>query len=180
MSIERGLVPVDRAMMLPSLTGRSVQAAGLPVEEVRVPELVDRQLQCCSCGKKFLFSADEQRVFQDRGFSEPRRCRECRDHRRIHSDDGEGAVYHAPAQDPPGIPRPPGECQRAKTPRVITNVQLQEWRRERPLFEAVCSRCGQIAFVPFRPTEGRQVLCRICFREGEQHSSSPAPRSRLV
>jgi len=30
---------------------------------------------------------------------------------------------------------------------------------------AVCSQCGKETTVPFRPTQGRPVFCRECFRE---------------
>ena len=36
-----------------------------------------------------------------------------------------------------------------------------------------CSVCGQETTVPFRPTQGRPVLCRSCF-EQNRRASSPA------
>jgi CxxC-x17-CxxC domain-containing protein len=36
---------------------------------------------------------------------------------------------------------------------------------------AVCSQCGKETTVPFRPTQGRPVFCRECFRE-KQHAAS--------
>ena len=36
---------------------------------------------------------------------------------------------------------------------------------------AVCSQCGKETTVPFRPTQGRPVLCRECFRE-KRHAAS--------
>ena len=30
---------------------------------------------------------------------------------------------------------------------------------------AICSQCGRETTVPFRPTQGRPVLCRDCFKE---------------
>jgi len=36
---------------------------------------------------------------------------------------------------------------------------------------AVCSQCGKETTVPFRPTQGRPVLCRECFR-GKRHAAS--------
>ena len=36
---------------------------------------------------------------------------------------------------------------------------------------AVCSQCGKETTVPFRPTQGRPVLCRDCFRE-KRHVAS--------
>lgn len=34
----------------------------------------------------------------------------------------------------------------------------------RRFYPAVCSACGSATEVPFEPTEGRQVLCRACFK----------------
>lgn len=35
---------------------------------------------------------------------------------------------------------------------------------DRPLFDATCTRCGVQTQVPFKPTPGRDVFCRDCFR----------------
>ncbi|MCX6768656.1 MAG: DNA-directed RNA polymerase [Candidatus Micrarchaeota archaeon] len=36
---------------------------------------------------------------------------------------------------------------------------------DREMTDAVCSDCGQPCQVPFKPTEGRPVYCRECFRK---------------
>ena len=36
--------------------------------------------------------------------------------------------------------------------------------RERKMYDAVCSKCGKQAQVPFQPQEGRPVYCRECYR----------------
>src|SRR5438105_4277556 len=36
---------------------------------------------------------------------------------------------------------------------------------------AVCSQCGKETTVPFRPTQGRPIFCRECFRE-RRHAAS--------
>ncbi len=35
---------------------------------------------------------------------------------------------------------------------------------DRPSFDATCTRCGVQTTVPFKPTPGRDVFCRDCFR----------------
>jgi len=45
----------------------------------------DIQIHCDECGKLFTFSAGEQKYFQKRGFSEPKRCEECRFEGRSHA-----------------------------------------------------------------------------------------------
>lgn len=38
-------------------------------------------------------------------------------------------------------------------------------------FDVVCAKCGKHTTVPFRPTNGKPVLCRDCFRNNESQSS---------
>jgi NAD-dependent SIR2 family protein deacetylase len=39
----------------------------------------DKSLQCADCGATFTFSAEEQELFQSRGYTnEPKRCPDCR------------------------------------------------------------------------------------------------------
>ncbi len=35
---------------------------------------------------------------------------------------------------------------------------------DRPMFDTTCSRCGTATQVPFKPTPGRDVFCRDCFK----------------
>jgi len=42
----------------------------------------DKELTCKDCGQSFTFTAGEQEFFQSRGFSEPIRCKACRDIRK--------------------------------------------------------------------------------------------------
>ena len=39
----------------------------------------DKELTCKDCGQAFTFTAGEQDFFTERGFSEPVRCKVCRD-----------------------------------------------------------------------------------------------------
>ena len=40
--------------------------------------------------------------------------------------------------------------------------------------EVTCDKCGETCTVPFKPTEGKPVYCRKCFRN--QGDSSPASK----
>jgi CxxC-x17-CxxC domain-containing protein len=43
----------------------------------------DKQLTCVDCGATFVFTANEQQLFAERGYTnEPKRCLACRDSRR--------------------------------------------------------------------------------------------------
>lgn len=47
----------------------------------------DKELTCKDCGQSFTFTAGEQEFFQSRGFSEPIRCKSCRDIRKSQKSD---------------------------------------------------------------------------------------------
>ncbi|MFL6335293.1 MAG: zinc-ribbon domain-containing protein [Pyrinomonadaceae bacterium] len=38
----------------------------------------DKELTCADCRGKFLWSAKDQEFFAEKGFSEPKRCKDCR------------------------------------------------------------------------------------------------------
>ena len=46
----------------------------------------DKTITCTDCGQDFVFSADEQELFQTRGYTnEPKRCTPCRNARKQNS-----------------------------------------------------------------------------------------------
>ena len=96
----------------------------------------DKSLQCSDCGATFVFSAEEQGVFESRGYTnEPKRCPECRQARKARQDGnsyGNGSYNSRP-------------------------------RRE--MFPAVCAECGKDTQVPFQPREGRPVYCSDCYNK---------------
>jgi CxxC-x17-CxxC domain-containing protein len=101
----------------------------------------DKTLVCADCRQEFVFTASEQQFYTDRGFSDPRRCRNCRAQRKAQmgSGDSMGGGYSAGG-----------------------GGGFRE-RRPREMFEATCSNCGKTAQVPFRPTSGKPVFCDDCF-----------------
>jgi hypothetical protein len=48
----------------------------------------DKTLTCADCSQAFTFSAGEQQFYQERGMSEPKRCKECRQARKANRDSG--------------------------------------------------------------------------------------------
>ena len=105
----------------------------------------DRTLTCADCSQEFVFTASEQQFYQERGFSDPRRCRSCRAARKASMGSGDsmgggGGGYSAGG-----------------------GGGFRE-RRPREMFEATCSNCGKTAMVPFRPTSGKPVYCDDCFQ----------------
>ncbi len=57
----------------------------------------DKSIQCSDCGTTFAFTAEEQELFQSRGYTnEPKRCPECRQARK--SERNDNSSYRAPRQ----------------------------------------------------------------------------------
>jgi hypothetical protein len=41
-------------------------------------QVADVELHCADCGHKFIFSAENQVYFRDKGYAPPKRCKPCR------------------------------------------------------------------------------------------------------
>jgi len=97
-------------------------------------EFVDRLLKCSDCGQEFVFTAGEQLFFHDKQFKND-----------------------------------PKRCKLCKAKRaglgrntsVNGSMTLPLSRTET---RTQCSACGVETTVPFKPTQGRPVLCRSCFQ----------------
>lgn len=70
----------------------------------------------------------------------------------------------------------PKRCKNCKSKRLaaIGVTPVRQGFQPRPKVEthAVCSQCGKETTVPFRPTQGRPIFCRECFRERRQAASA--------
>ncbi|MCZ7383655.1 MAG: zinc-ribbon domain containing protein [Candidatus Methanoperedens sp.] len=44
--------------------------------------MVDKKLLCIDCNKGFVFTEAEQQFFEEKGYSEPIRCKDCRSKRK--------------------------------------------------------------------------------------------------
>ena len=98
-------------------------------------QFVDRILTCVDCQGEFIFTAGEQLFFFDKQFkNDPKRCKPCKSRRSGLAAAANGATGPAAA----GLSR--------------TETRTQ------------CSDCGIETTVPFKPTQGRPVLCRQCFQ----------------
>jgi len=56
----------------------------------------------------------------------------------------------------------PKHCKQCKAKRV------RGGSRVRPETRINCSQCGEATTVPFKPTQGRPVLCRVCFQQQQK------------
>jgi len=68
----------------------------------------------------------------------------------------------------------PKRCKQCKAKRANGGPRV------RPETRTTCSECGSETTVPFKPTQGRPVLCRSCFQKQQasprpQVSAGPAP-----
>jgi len=59
----------------------------------------------------------------------------------------------------------PKRCKSCKTRRGSRPAQPAPAMRDRVETQATCSACGKETTVPFRPTQGRPVLCKECFQQ---------------
>jgi CxxC-x17-CxxC domain-containing protein len=97
-------------------------------------QLEDRFLKCMDCGEDFVFTAGEQLFFQDKQFKND--PKRCKLCKAKRAGLGRSAAPGAAATLP---------------------FSRTETRTE-------CSACGIETTVPFKPTQGRPVLCRSCFQ----------------
>ncbi len=97
-------------------------------------DFVDRLLTCADCGGEFIFTAGEQLFFLDKQFKND--PKRCKPCKSRRS----GLVANAAGAGP-----------------AAAGLSRTETRTE-------CSECGIVTTVPFKPTQGRPVLCRQCFK----------------
>jgi len=61
----------------------------------------DKTIQCADCAVDFAFTAEEQELFQTRGYTnEPKRCPSCREARKAERNGNRGNNYGLPRQFP--------------------------------------------------------------------------------
>ena len=116
-------------------------------------QFVDRVLTCSDCHSEFIFTAGEQLFFADKQFKN--------DPKRCKPCKGRRSGLTAAANGT-GLP--------------AAGLSRTETRTE-------CSECGIETTVPFKPTQGRPVLCRQCFqakgRAVEPAAPLPSPHMPL-
>lgn len=139
---------------------------------------MDRNLTCADCGQEFVFTANEQDFYTERGFSDPRRCPACRQARKAQrgSTTGDSAGgYSSGGSSSGGSSYGSGGGYSSGGSSYGSGGGYSSGgyssggsrgysdRPPREMFEATCSSCGQVAKVPFRPTSGKPVYCTDCF-----------------
>jgi CxxC-x17-CxxC domain-containing protein len=109
----------------------------------------DRTVACNDCGSTFIFTAGEQAFYQERGFSDPKRCPDCRAARKAQRSSG---GYQSAGQA--GRSRGFGGGER----------RSGRERPQRRMYDIICDDCGQPAQVPFSPRDDRPVYCKECYQ----------------
>ena len=105
-------------------------------------EFQDKVLTCIDCGAEFVFTAGEQLFFHDKQFKNEPKRCKACKSKRV-------AILSTP---------PIGRGDAHHHARVETR--------------ATCSQCGKDTTVPFRPTQGRPILCRECFTQKKTAASA--------
>jgi CxxC-x17-CxxC domain-containing protein len=107
----------------------------------------DKVIVCADCGAEFVHSAADQQRYAERGFTnEPKRCRQCREKRKTQGGGGGGRSGGGGGGGGAGGGR------------------SGFGRPQRESYEVTCAECGAVTTVPFKPTSGRPVYCRDCYR----------------
>ena len=128
----------------------------------------DRTLTCRDCGQAFTFTAGEQAFYQERGFSEPQRCANCRAERKAQRNAGGDAGYSSGGG---GYSSGGGGYSSGGGGYSSGGGGGGYSSGPRQLFPAVCSSCGKDTEVPFQPSMDKPVYCRECFQE--RRASAP-------
>jgi CxxC-x17-CxxC domain-containing protein len=97
-------------------------------------EFVDRLLKCCDCSNEFVFTAGEQIFFFDKQFK----------------------------NDPKRCKL--CKAKRSGMARLANPAETMALPLSRTETRTRCSACDIETTVPFKPTQGRPVLCRSCFQ----------------
>jgi CxxC-x17-CxxC domain-containing protein len=67
----------------------------------------------------------------------------------------------------------PKRCKSCKSKRVaVLGAASHAQAHVKTETRTTCSNCGKETTVPFRPTQGRPVLCRECFQQQRQAASA--------
>ncbi len=86
-------------------------------------------------------------------------CKEC----------GKEFVFTAGEQEfyaSKGFLNDPSRCPECRNARKLrgTDNNRNNRSQERPMYPAVCARCGKETMVPFKPSGDKPVYCKECFQ----------------
>lgn len=137
----------------------------------------DRTLTCRDCGQAFTFTAGEQAFYQERGFSEPQRCQNCRAQRKAQRgssgyDSGSGGYGGGSSYGSSGGGYSSGGYGNGGGGGSYGASGGGGYSSgPRQMYPATCSNCGKDTEVPFQPRTDKPVYCRECFQS--RRASTP-------
>ncbi len=67
----------------------------------------------------------------------------------------------------------PKRCKQCKAKRSSGTARVRSETR------TTCSECGESTTVPFKPTQGRPVLCRSCFQKQLSRGAAQQPQPHV-
>jgi CxxC-x17-CxxC domain-containing protein len=75
-----------------------------------------------------------------------------------------GEECEIPFEPKEGRPVKCNNCFKRNSPRGNFNKRDsgKEWKKD---FDVTCAECGKATTVPFKPTQGKPVLCKDCYRK---------------
>lgn len=141
----------------------------------------DQMLKCSDCGADFAFTARDQAFYRERGFSPPRRCRNCRQKRKSDGGGGGGGGYGGGGGGygggGGGYGGGGGGYGGGGGGRSSYGGGGGGYGgggggygggggggEQRESFKVVCSSCGVETSVPFKPDPNRPIYCRNCYQ----------------
>jgi CxxC-x17-CxxC domain-containing protein len=147
----------------------------------------DKTIVCADCGQEFTHSVADQERYAQRGLTnDPKRCKPCREKRRAQQGAKPGGGgggggggrsgnrFGGGGGGAGGGGGPDRRGGQAAGRRRF--FAASEPRRKTEFHDAVCAECGKQTTVPFKPVEGRPVLCRDCYQKS-RGGGSPRPTS---
>ena len=135
----------------------------------------DRTLTCSDCGAQFVFTANEQAFYADRGFTnEPKRCPACRQSRKSQRGGNDyangGSSYGGASGGGYSSGYSAGGNGGGGYGGGGSYGGGGGAGRNREMHVVTCSSCGGEARVPFVPRGDRPVYCSDCF--GQQRATT--------
>ena len=174
--------------LLSRLPREQVAGAGVHPRRWKIVA-TDRNLTCADCGQEFVFTANEQDFYTERGFSDPRRCPACRQARKAqrgastggsggyssggggyssggYSSGGEGGYSSGGGG---GYSSGGGRLQLRRQPQLLRPPAARDVRGN-------LLQLRQVAKVPFRPTERQARLLHRLLRQAPRVTSRSSKR----
>jgi len=114
--------------------------------------MADKTLTCRDCGASFTFTEGEQDFYNQKGYSEPTRCPDCRAAKKAARQSGGGGYgdsYGSSYGGGGGGYSGGGGYGRS----------------ERTMTKVVCANCGKDTEVPFVPRGDKPVYCSDCYSQ---------------